>query len=736
LYSLTLHADVQPADSGEFQIASWEFGIPHPPGYPLFTLISGVFAHAFAGLQSTRAIYVGMSLVSVLASSTALIFVASTVVNIARQQKTRWADYIPAFIAAFALASSVTFWAQATTVNIRSLTALFAAWMLWSAFRPSPSVTHFSLAFGLGVGHHISLIFIGAILGLYVLLRYLRLTQSTLLPKVRGLAMLKAIGVFLLTQLVWLYLPIRDAANARFAPGNLNTPANIIYHIRGGGFEGDMFYFAVKESSLLWDRLMLLPNLMTFQFGYWLVLLMSVTLFFALIVRSLPSTILGIAFVIHLFITLTYRAPQTVEYALPAWVIICMLLGLGMLKTPTEHILQRGVRIATLFVASICIFLNAYQNFVVFRHLAHDRNIRDSAWRTLENAAQNSIIYAPWHTATPMWTLQSIEGFRNDVTVEYVDPRGVEPYPTQFAKRVAMSAANTRYTTSFYPNEFASANLCTIPQHTIPAWEVFPCPLSSSKPSSSWLFDNRIDIISVKVDKTAVAQGGQLEAIVIWRAKGLIAVGDSLTLRIMYPDGRLGSNVDWQLDSTQRMGEVRALRVSLGIPVALPTGQQKIYIGAYRNNITFKTTDSPFVEVASIDVTEGVHGANDALLRFADQMSLMNINTWQRKGDADQQVVIDLDWKALQTLNNDYIVSVRLEGNGFYKTHDSVPALGALPTLKWLKGKQITDRHVINIGNYRGVLRGFVVVYDSTSLQPLPVVNGTPTNPAWVFRVD
>ncbi|HQY26405.1 MAG TPA: DUF2723 domain-containing protein, partial [Thermoflexales bacterium] len=45
LYAVTLRGDVQAADAGELQIAAWTLSIPHPPGYPLYTLLAWVASH-------------------------------------------------------------------------------------------------------------------------------------------------------------------------------------------------------------------------------------------------------------------------------------------------------------------------------------------------------------------------------------------------------------------------------------------------------------------------------------------------------------------------------------------------------------------------------------------------------------------------------------------------------------------------------------------------------------------
>jgi hypothetical protein len=43
IYWATLARDVIPADAGEFQLAAALLGVPHPPGYPLYTLIGHLF---------------------------------------------------------------------------------------------------------------------------------------------------------------------------------------------------------------------------------------------------------------------------------------------------------------------------------------------------------------------------------------------------------------------------------------------------------------------------------------------------------------------------------------------------------------------------------------------------------------------------------------------------------------------------------------------------------------------
>src|SRR6185312_561419 len=44
IYVLTLYPSVAGGDAGELVSAAWTFGVPHPPGYPLFALLARAFA--------------------------------------------------------------------------------------------------------------------------------------------------------------------------------------------------------------------------------------------------------------------------------------------------------------------------------------------------------------------------------------------------------------------------------------------------------------------------------------------------------------------------------------------------------------------------------------------------------------------------------------------------------------------------------------------------------------------
>ncbi len=826
LYAVTLNGDVQPADSGEFQLAAATLGIPHPPGYPLFTMLSWLLAQIPLGSPFAR-----ISFLSVIAAAGTLALVSLTAQTLAQNAFRQpsgdaWLRHalitLAGLTASAALATSTTFWAQATTTNIRSLTAFFTALMLYAAARVlvagrAAALSGFALAFGLGVGHHLSLVVVGSVLGgaaLWAAWRRDRVGLARALPR---LAL-----IFAATQVVWLYLPIRDAAGARFAPGNLTTLDGLLFHIFARGFAGDMLAFA--EPALLTDRLALLPALLGFQFSGPLLALMCVSTLGLLIGRPLVAAVMLVACAGHFLITLTYRAPQTVEYAMPCWVILCVVLGLGLSSAFARARFRRTAARLASFVLSLMALGIALgdggQRWPSYAYLANHRKTRADAEAALRAAPAGGVILAGWHQATPMWALQDIEGLRRDVTVRYVFPRGAQPYAETFAELAAQVAPERpTLVTSHFADALAARGLRALPLAGKPIWQVTDAP--SALPARH-LFDGRLAVVGLLDGPMWVAEVGQaLTLDLAWYAPAAPRTGDSLTLRLLRPDGRLAANADVRLPADEPAGAYHVRRLTLGLPMDLPPGAYDLLLGAYglaeTGFIPYQAADgAPFVVAGKVDVQPaswppatqhpladpwaqtatprligvdydaGLPGqlrvwthwrlGREAIqvaladaegrpltaarplpaerdpqrpqylslsfdlpprrdlwvapvgqrlpdyhdgqryVPFADQMVLIGT----RAERSDETLKIDVRWLAVRPLTADYVVSVRVEGDGLYRTHDGVPALGAIPTLKWIRGNVVIDRHPFVLGGYRGALRGHVVVYDSASQLILP----------------
>ena len=315
LYASTVSPGLLPADSGEFQLVATVLGIAHPPGYPLYTLLGRLATLAVPwGDAALR-----LNLLSALCSALTLGLVAHTV-------RRRTGSAAAALVAAGALGLSTTFWAQATTANIRALTGLFVALLLalalrWGEERSARRLWVLAGVFGLAVGHHASLAPLGLPLAGYVLWREPALLRAPRRWAAPLAALVASLGVLL-------YLPVRSAMGAPFDPAPIRSVADFAEHVFALGFSGDMLYYRTLADLLA--RAAAWGQILRLEFGPWL-LAGAVGAAALAARRDRRATLLvGGTLAVNTALAVTYRAPQTVEYLLPTYVALAVLLGEGL----------------------------------------------------------------------------------------------------------------------------------------------------------------------------------------------------------------------------------------------------------------------------------------------------------------------------------------------------------------------------------------------------------------------
>jgi hypothetical protein len=90
--------------------------------------------------------------------------------------------------------------------------------------------------------------------------------------------------------------------------------------------------------------------------------------------------------------------------------------------------------------------------------------------------------------------------------------------------------------------------------------------------------------------------------------------------------------------------------------------------------------------------------------------------------------VVDATLVALRPLTSDDATSVRLmDADGrWLARHDMQPGLGALPTLKWIRGSRVVDRHLLPVPeSFDGqTVQAALVVYERFRQVTLPPMDG------------
>lgn len=124
-YLATLAPGLPAGDSGELIAAAWTFGVAHPPGYPLFVLLGGAWAHAAAAFAEPA---LALNVFSAVCTSAAAGFLA-----LATRRLT--GSSVAALFAAWRFALCAPAWKYAIVAEVFALNALLGALALWLLVR-------------------------------------------------------------------------------------------------------------------------------------------------------------------------------------------------------------------------------------------------------------------------------------------------------------------------------------------------------------------------------------------------------------------------------------------------------------------------------------------------------------------------------------------------------------------------------------------------------------------------
>jgi hypothetical protein len=825
LYLATLAPGLLPADSGEFQLVGATFGVAHPPGFPLYTILANLLSHLPSGQSPATMV----NAFSAILGAITVVLVYGSVYRLTHSM-------LGGLVAALALGTATTFWSQSTTANIRVFTAFFGALAIYLLVRfreekqredDSPngvsdegdsssimSSRRFWLLLGfvfvltLGVTHHTSLIFMGLIFVVYLLavdrkwIRETRVWPWLILVVVLGLLPL-------------LYLPLRAAAGAQGAPADLTTLKGFLNHILALGFRGDFFYFT--DPAVFWERLKVMANIMTFQFNTLLLIVMGVGFIFLLWRDRKLAFLLGGSVAIMVVITALYRAPQSVEYLMPAYVTMAIILGIivgagaNRLRSTKEEDAGPGAAIAVLLgIIILAAVAQGFERYSSFAYLHEVDRTREFTTNMLEETPGGSVILADWHWVTPLLYQQEVESMRPDVEVEFVYPTS-EDYGQTWARRIQeeLDAGNAVLATHFDQEFYAP-----LPSSD-PIGDAF---LFGGEPSlelpigfspADIRLDDIIEIVGSKVEGSEAEIGREALLTLAWRP--LNESGQDLTLfvHLVGADGKIYAQQDvparpkeegltfTQFRLTSRPGsqpvEYGLLVGAYGLePLADELGETRIPIGS----LTLLPASMPSVSFNPVNLENSIQDDERTLVGFDWDNTLphdprlylhwMNddgyhsetidstegvfeldsyVGPWgvERKGrelrndgtqryipfgqgivwsgktyhDDDPQPGQELSlpqfFNSSRPIDRDLVVSARLVGfedDGFHwdwwDLDDSIPAMGAIPTLKWIRGSSIRDPHWLNVDEVAWpgqVVRPLLRLYDSFTGRELPLLD-------------
>lgn len=194
LYIATLLPGIGSQDTPEFQRVAPTLGIAHPTGYPLYIILGWLWTHLPLG--GTPAWEMNLLSAVLAALAVGLLYSCSRKLNYNR---------IVSAATALSLATSYTFWSQATITEVYALATLLQVLLIFSILRwraEQGPLWQVGLVLGLGLAHHRMIVLMLPGLGLFVLL--------TRLPRLRELP--ATFAALIVPCLLYLYLPLRAPA--------------------------------------------------------------------------------------------------------------------------------------------------------------------------------------------------------------------------------------------------------------------------------------------------------------------------------------------------------------------------------------------------------------------------------------------------------------------------------------------------------------------------------------------
>ncbi len=227
LYAITAARTVGPGDSGELTAVMVSWGVAHPPGYPLLTLL-GNFVHRLPFPGEPAFI---LNLMSALFGA-----LAAGVLAMAVTRAT--GDSLAGLLAGLGLGVSRVFWEYSLVVEVFSLNALFGALLLYflvelvrsrSEGKPALwTLPAIALTAAQALTHHLTLVLVAVPVVLAVLWTVLRPSNHVVEPAATRRVLLLALAAGIAGLLPLLYLPIASAGNPVLAWGEAFSPTGFL----------------------------------------------------------------------------------------------------------------------------------------------------------------------------------------------------------------------------------------------------------------------------------------------------------------------------------------------------------------------------------------------------------------------------------------------------------------------------------------------------------------------------
>lgn len=300
-------------DTAKFQFVGYVLGVPHVPGYPLYTLVNFLFTH----LVPTGTIAYRANLLSAVFAVAAVATLDRTLLRLGTRR-------LLALATASAFGLTFTFWSHAVVAEVYTLTVLLMALGLhflvrWGQTRRDADLLAAMAVFGISLGHALSVYLLAP-----GLLAYAAVTDLRLLRRggiVLAAVVFVALGFSQYGYLVWRTF---DPATP-FLETRITGPRSFVAVISGAAFRPFMWHYSLAE---LWTER--IPLFAGFLWREWS-LLTPVALYGLVRGGRTPVNLMLVLWALLVtFFGLEYAIPDVYVTFLPTYFVVAVWVGIGL----------------------------------------------------------------------------------------------------------------------------------------------------------------------------------------------------------------------------------------------------------------------------------------------------------------------------------------------------------------------------------------------------------------------